>query len=139
MSSIQNKTNSENGHLGLSIFKKNKKTTESVIFHLKFISKTLSNQFWQCLWNKDEISLTPLFSCFSWISRVQDVHLQNLVWQCLWNKDKISPTPLFSCFSWISRVQDVHFQNLFYFILYFLKLSACRGFEFNPDSSKHPL
>ena len=32
----QNKTNSENGHLGFSIFKKNKKTTESVIFRLYF-------------------------------------------------------------------------------------------------------
>ena len=33
---------------------------------------------WQCLWNKDEISSTPLFSCFSWISRIQDVHFRNL-------------------------------------------------------------
>ena len=33
---FQNKTNSENGHLGFSIFKKNKKTTESVIFRLYF-------------------------------------------------------------------------------------------------------
>ena len=33
---IQNKTNSENGHLGFSIFKKNKKTTDSVIFRLYF-------------------------------------------------------------------------------------------------------
>ena len=31
-----NKINSENGHLGFSIFKKNKKTTESVIFRLYF-------------------------------------------------------------------------------------------------------
>ena len=31
-----------------------------------------------CLWNKDEISPTPLFSCFSWISRIQDVHFRNL-------------------------------------------------------------
>ena len=38
---IQNKTNSENGHLGFSIFKKNKKTTESVIFKGGLTTKVL--------------------------------------------------------------------------------------------------
>ena len=51
-----NKTNSENGHLGFSIFKK---TTESVIFRLYFkdIVKPMNHWF--------EISPTPLFSYFS--------------------------------------------------------------------------
>ena len=48
--------------------RKNKKTTESVVFRL--YSKDI---------HKDEISPTPLFSCFFMnISRIQDVYFRNL-------------------------------------------------------------
>ena len=56
--------NFENGHLVFSIFlkKTNKKTTESVIF--RPFSKYIVMALIICLWNEDEVSPTPSFSCF---------------------------------------------------------------------------
>ena len=77
---IQNKKNSENRHLVFSIFNKKEENNGVGAWYFVFISKTFSKKTtksmivddisslfqrrWQCLWNKGEISPTPLFSCF---------------------------------------------------------------------------
>ena len=67
-------------------------------WYFVFISKTLL-LVWQCLWNKDEISPTPLFSCFSWISRIQDVHFRNLFYFVFFEA---------VCLPWLLPVQVWH-------------------------------
>ena len=71
---IQNKKHSEN-----ELQEQTGKQTESVIFRLysKDIVKPIEFVR-QCLWNKDEISPTPLFSCFFLNIENQNVHFGNL-------------------------------------------------------------
>ena len=83
---IQNKTNSENGHLVFSIFKKKQE-------------------------NSGVGDISSLFQR-----------------HCQTNEHEISPTPLFSCLFLEYREYKMSIFGIC-FILYFLKLSACRGYK----------
>ena len=73
-SANKKRTNSENGHLALLIFKEKNKFGTSLMnecflasFFLHIKNTRCLNQWlvWQCLSNKNEISPIPLLSCFS--------------------------------------------------------------------------
>ena len=110
--SIQNKTNSNNGHLVQYSWYSREKQESNGIGDISFLFER------HCQTNHWFRHLVFLI-CKK--KKQENIHSSKTFQICF--------------FPWISTMQDVHFRNLFFF--YLLKLSVCRGFWSELRKKRH--